>query len=88
MGDITKEDWILWSKKEPPRNMSPGYQGCWLDGEMAGYSRCMVENVIPLGLLLTRPKVIQEIKDDQGRIVLKTTYHNGWYSTVVNHYST
>lgn len=84
--DISKDDWIKWSKKEPPKKMKGAYQGCWLDGEMAGYARCMVENVLPLGLLSTGPKIIQHIKDDKGRTVLKTTYKNGWYNTIVNHY--
>lgn len=48
MNEITKEDWIKWSKKEPPKNLPGAYRGAWLDGEMAGYSRCMVEKVLPL----------------------------------------
>lgn len=43
-----KPDWAKLSKIQPPENMGGSYKGAWLEGEMAGYSRCMVDMVHPL----------------------------------------
>lgn len=32
------------------------------------------------------PKVLTEIKDKKGRIIVQTVYQNGWYCTVANYY--
>lgn len=34
-----------------------------------------------------KPKIVSEIRDKKGRIVLKTIYHNGWYKIIANHYT-
>jgi hypothetical protein len=40
--------WERLSKKEPPQDNKCAHAGCWADGEMVGFARCMVQKVIPL----------------------------------------
>jgi hypothetical protein len=42
-------DWEAMAKKEPPKEIkNNAWPGCWADGEMAGFARCMVKEVKPL----------------------------------------
>jgi hypothetical protein len=34
-----------------------------------------------------KKKVITDIRDEKGRIIVQTTYQGGWYSTIANHYN-
>ena len=38
------EEWERWSKMKAPENMGT-HRGAWLEGEWAGYSQCMVNEV-------------------------------------------
>lgn len=42
-------DWEEMAKKRPPtQHESWAWQGCWADGEMTGFARCMVKKAKPL----------------------------------------
>lgn len=41
-------DWEKLSQKQAPKELPGAYHGCWLEGEMVGYARCMVRKVLPL----------------------------------------
>lgn len=34
-----------------------------------------------------KKKIVTDIRDEKGRIVVQTTYQGGWYSTIANHYA-
>jgi DNA repair exonuclease SbcCD ATPase subunit len=41
-------DWESLAKKQAPEDNKCAHAGCWADGEMTGFARCMVKNVFPL----------------------------------------
>lgn len=41
-------EWVLMSKIEKPKDNKHHHAGCWNEGEMVGYSKCMVDVVIPM----------------------------------------
>jgi hypothetical protein len=47
MCDGSEPDWGKMILKKAP-DLPGAYAGCWLDGEMTGYARCMVKHVKPL----------------------------------------
>jgi len=44
----SKRFWERVAKKEPPRDNKCAHAGCWADGEMTGFARCMTKEVFPL----------------------------------------
>lgn len=40
--------WEKLSKKQAPEDNKCAHAGCWADGEMVGFARCMVKEVFPL----------------------------------------
>jgi hypothetical protein len=44
----TAPDWDQLAAIQRPDNLPGAYSGCWLQGEMVGFSRCMVKVVKPL----------------------------------------
>jgi len=51
-------DWEAMAKKQPPtQHEGWAWQGCWADGEMTGFARCMVKKVIPI------EKEIQQLRE-------------------------
>lgn len=46
---FTKEEWQRITEIKPPTEAMRGaYQGCWAEGEMVGFARCMIKHVFPL----------------------------------------
>lgn len=42
-------DWVELAKRRPPEDTkdNKAWAGAWLEGEMVGYAKCMVEKVLP-----------------------------------------
>lgn len=46
---LTKEEWQRITEIKPPTEAMRGvYQGCWAEGEMVGFARCMIQYVYPM----------------------------------------
>lgn len=41
-------NWEELAAKKAPENNKCAHAGCWAEGEMVGFARCMVKNVTPL----------------------------------------
>lgn len=59
-------NWVELAKKTPPEDNKCAHAGCWADGEMTGFARCMVKEVFPRDeAIAERDKEIERLKQSR-----------------------
>lgn len=56
----SEPDWMNLAAIQRPEHLPVAYSGCWLEGEMVGFSRCMVQVVKPLQAEIARLNALIE----------------------------
>ncbi len=65
---VSLEEWERWAQKQAPTNMGT-HRGAWLEGEWAGYSQCMANEVSKRDIeIIALKKRIEEL---EGWIITK-----------------
>lgn len=79
---VSIEEWERWSKMQAPENLGT-HRGAWLEGEWAGYSQCMANEVARRGKEIDALKKMIEELESELTIIHDQFNGSGFFGNIV-----